>query len=484
MPARLFWWVYVASAITTIGGVCIFAYLKSVMQAACASDNSQSGLSANPSQAITASLAWAATAAAANAAFLVFRSRAKQGLALVVAICAKWQPAYFLLVSIERIVFLSMMVASEVKDQSVGSCGFSLHQHGQILATELLMPVALLLFSLSAICCDCDPDFTPTMRRGAYCASTACFILDMMCSIVWGFGAKTDQDNLSFGPFRFVLTNQMASCVVSQVVVLLHFLYVSCRSRGGRGWAYASLRFELVKQYNMGALMNEPSCSPMAQQMPSSNSALEGMQGAGVQAQAHSNAFSRLRHRFLRFQRQRLQASQVFTIPCVESDSNLSTELAASEMQLVRPLFRIKFPGVMVRFAELHGNLYICVVFIVAIVSLGLYQVELTGTASLVLNSVVIYGLLGFFSCKRHNIDSVAAKHVSTSFRFVCICLFLLVIVALAVRASYLRQRSPQNVFTVVVTMLAFMLCLFIDCSPNLPTTVQTAISVSSGIQF
>jgi len=478
MPFRRFWWAYVASAIITASGVCIFAFLKSLMHAACTSDVAQQSLSNNQSQVITASLAWAATAAAANAAFLVFRSRAKQGLALVVAICAKWQAAYFLLVSIEKIVFVAVIVAGEVKDQSAGSCGFSLHQHGQILATEVLMPIALLLFSLSAICCDYDPDFTPAMRRGAYCASAACLVLDMMCSFVWGFSTKTDRGNLSFGPFKFLLANQMVSCVTSQVIVLSHMLYVSCRSRGGRGWAYASLRFELVKQDNMGALMNEPSCSPMAQQMPISNDALEGMQGAGVQAQAHSNAFSRLRHRFLRFQRQRLQASQVFTIPCVEGNSNLSTELAASEMQLVRPLFRIKFPGVMVRFAESHASLYAYVLLIVVLASLTCSLLERTGAATMVLDIILLYCCTGFFSCKRHNIDSVAAKHVSTSFRFVCICLLLIFTVALEARSLYLGQRSPPNVVTVIVRILTYILCLLVDSSPNLPLTVQTAISV------
>jgi len=414
MPARLLWWVYVASAITTIGGVCIFAYLKSVMQAACASDNLQRSLSTDPSHAITASLAWAATAVAANAAFLVFRSRTKQGLAWAVAICAKWQPAYFLLVSIEKIVFVAVIVASEVRDQSAGSCGFSLHQLGQIFATEVLMPIALLLFSLSAICCDYDPDFTPAMRRGAYCASAACFVLDMICSFVWGFSTKTDRGDLSFGPFKFVLTDQMASCVTSQVVVLLHMLYVSCRSRGGRGWAYASLRFELAKQDNMGALMNEPSCSPMVLHVPSSNDALEGMQGAGVQAQTHSNAFSRLRHRFLRFQRQRLQASQVFTIPCVEDDSNLSTELAASGLQLLRPLFRMKFPGVMVRFAESHGNLYTCVVCVVGLASLASDLLERTGAATMVLEIIVLYCCAAFQDSFHANVTTSTRSPQST----------------------------------------------------------------------
>ena len=63
----------------------------------------------------------------------------------------------------------------------------------------------------------------------------------------------------------------------------------------------------------------------------------------------------------------------------------------------------------------------------------------------MVLGIIVMVGLLGFFSCKRHNIDSIAAKHVSTSFRFVCICALSLFAVAFAVRASYLGKRTPQK---------------------------------------
>ncbi len=468
---------HVASAIVTTGGVCIFAFLKSATHAACASNDSQQILSNNQSQTITASFVWAAMALVANAAILVFKSRSKQGLALAAAICAKWQPAYFLLVSIERVVFSGVMVARDVKDETAGPCGFSLHQHGQILATELLMPISLLFFSLAAICCDYDPDFTPAMRRGAYFASAACFVSDMICSFVWGFGTRTDRGNLSFGPFRFLLDNQITSCITSQVVVLLHLLYVSCRSREGRGWAYASLRFVLVKQYNMETLL-EPSCSPLVRQMSNFNGALEGVQEADVQAQAHSNLFPRLRHRFLRFQRRHLQACQVFAIPCVEGDSNLSTGLTASGLQLARPLFRIKFPGIMARFAELHVSLYFGVLLIVGLVSLACTQLEPTSTATLVLNIIVVYGLLGSLSCKRHNIDSVAAKHVSTSFRFVCICLLLLFEVTLDVHLFYIGQQSPQNVASSIVMIMVFILCLLVDCSPNLPTAVQTAISV------
>jgi len=96
----------------------------------------------------------------------------------------------------------------------------------------------------------------------------------------------------------------------------------------------------------------------------------------------------------------------------------------------------------------------------------------------LVLNVIVMVGLLGFLSCKRHNIDSVAAKHVSTSFRFVCICLLILLYAALEVRLLYLGQRSLQRVAALIVMFMIFILCLLIDCSPNLRTTVQTAVSV------
>jgi hypothetical protein len=476
MPFRLFWWAHVATAITTTGGVCFLAFLKSMVQAACASDSgslnqtaasvsdlrdhvaanatdSQQSLSSNHSQAITASLAWAAAAVVANAAILMIKSSAKQRLAVAAAICAKWQPVYFLMVSIERIVFLAVMIAADVKDPSAGSCA-------EILATSLLMTVALLLFSLSAICCDYDPNFTPAMRRGAYCASFVCFLLDLMCSFFLGSRLKTDP--FCVGHFCFNIANQITSCITSQVVILLHLLYISCQSREGRGWAYESLRFELVSS--------------------SSNGALEGIQCQEVQAQVRSNAFSRLRDRVLRFRTQRLRMSKVFAIPCVHSDSNLTTGFTASGLELARPLFRIKFPNFIIRYAELHGNRYVCLVAIVGLVSFVCNFTEKSHYAVLVFITIVFYGILGFFSCKRHNIDSVAAKHVATSFRFAVICFLLLFLFALEVRLAIRGQQSPQSVTAYTVMMLGFILCLLVDCSPNLSTIAQTAISVRSCI--
>jgi hypothetical protein len=62
------------------------------------------------------------------------------------------------------------MVAAHVNDPAAGSCALPFYQHVRILAAELMMAVVLLLFSLSAMSCDYDSDFTPVMRRGAYLA--------------------------------------------------------------------------------------------------------------------------------------------------------------------------------------------------------------------------------------------------------------------------------------------------------------------------
>ncbi len=478
----LIWWAYVASAVTTIGSVCFFAFLRSLAHDVCAGDVSQQSSSNSQGHAIAASLAWAAAAAVANAGFLSFRSRDKQGLALLAALCAKWKTAYFLMVSIERIVVTAVMVAARVNDHSAVSCALT-YQLGQILATELLMAVALLLFSLSAICCDYDPDFTPAMRRGAYSATAVCFVLDMIFSLIWGsFRTKTDQGYLFIGPFTFILLDQITSCVASQLLVLLHLLYVSCRCRGGRGWVFASLRFELVKKHNIGTLLDETtSGSRMMSQMSSSSGALQHTESVQGPVQARLHVFSQLRHRLLQFRMQRMQTCQVFAIPCEECASNLSEMPVASGLEVARPLFRIKlFPDIIVRSAELYGNFYVCVVSIITLVSLVCTQIERTGTATLVLNCFAFYGLLGFFSCRRHNIDSVAAKHVATSFRFVCICMVLLFYVALEVRKACLAQQSPEFVVAVIIINMGFLLCLVADCSPNLPTIAQTAISVRS----
>jgi hypothetical protein len=164
----------------------------------------------------------------------------------------------------------------------------------------------------------------------------------------------------------------------------------------------------------------------------------------------------------------------------VESDCNLSTGLVSSELQLTRPLFRMNwiFPNVMLRFADLHGNLYFFFLFVISIASCVASELLQQDTATLVLNIILFYCVLGFFSCKRHNFDSVAAKHVAMSFKFMCIVLLFLLYVALQVRLACLGKISPQTPCAVLVFALICLLCLLGDCSPILSAMAQSSISV------
>ena len=171
-----------------------------------------------------------------------------------------------------------------------------------------------------------------------------------------------------------------------------------------------------------------------------------------------------------------MQESRVFAIPCAESDCNL----VSSERHLTRPLFRIQwfFPNAMIRFADLHENLYRLLLFSIVIASFVASQLQPADTATFVLNLILFYCMLGFLSCKRHNFDSVAAKHVATSFKFVCILLLFLFYFALTVRLAFLGNRSPQSACATLVFALILLLCLLGDCSPNLSMMSQSLISV------
>ena len=54
--------------------------------------------------------------------------------------------------------------------------------------------------------------------------------------------------------------------------------------------------------------------------------------------------------------------------------------------------------------------------------------------------------------------------------------------IALSVRRTYLGQHSPQHLVALIIIFVTFSLCLLVDCSPNLPAAVQTAISVHQSI--
>lgn len=87
------------------------------------------------------------------------------------------------------------------------------------------------------------------------------------------------------------------------------------------------------------------------------------------------------------------------------------------------------------------------------------------------------------FSCKRHNLDKVAAKYVASSFRFVVCVVFLAAFVALDARAAYLGKLSQWQAAAVAVLTLPFLVSALADCSPRLSAFSQICISVGLELQ-
>jgi hypothetical protein len=186
---------------------------------------------------------------------------------------------------------------------------------------------AVLMAALSAMCCDREAQLPPALRRCAYGVLALVLLLDAIGSVVWGNPLASDVSFSVTENFSVLLDNQLTSSIASQVVLALHFVYVSCRSGRGRGWAYASLRFEL-DECGKSMLMSMPivatmtgsgmesgaAASAATPMLASDASARAELQNAGA---ARWKALSRLRQRWLQFQQRQVSRCRVFVVPCV-----------------------------------------------------------------------------------------------------------------------------------------------------------------------
>jgi hypothetical protein len=103
---------------------------------------------------------------------------------------------------------------------------------------------------------------------------------------------------------------------------------------------------------------------------------------------------------------------------------------------------------------------------------------DIGGILSVVLNASVVFGLIGFMSCKSQNIDKFAAKHVATSFRYIYCVLLYSCWVALDAREAILGIRSFWPVVSRFIGSLCFFLSLLWDCSTRLSAVLQFLLSV------
>jgi hypothetical protein len=424
-------------------------------------------------------LVCSALAFSANFAFFIFKSRSKRGFSLLRVLFSKWQPIYFIIVCMERIVFSALSIRDHIKHDRLGTCVLSFEAENQIFAAVFLWNIINFLMGVLIFCCDLDSSFTPTLRRWLYGFFAMCSMSDAIASYVWG-NALATEDQISVGTFQFVLGTQITSCTSSQVVISLQLLYVSFRSQNGLAWKYSSLRFQLDTSgaaVQISSTLRTPlltdghdfSAPAAALHAPDSPSELRN------RPESSASLLLRLHQRWLSFQNLQLSRSGVFVIPCVQNGGLGVPELS-------RPLFRLNFLKPLHRLADAYPNWYILANASLMLGSFGLSFLSYYGQGVEILVAVMNFAVfifaVGYFSSKHHNLDRVAAKHVVLSFRFVFCVVLSLIWLSLFFRLAYLGTISFWIWVGILAIVPLLFLCLLLDCSPKVSVFVQICISV------
>ncbi len=300
----------------------------------------------------------------------------------------------------------------------------------------------------------------------------------------------SDLKPFSFVNVDFKLGSQLTSCIISQAVIALHFLYVSCRSLRGRGWAYASLRFELDQRGSLLSMLMLPTTADCRKDGRAASaatpiSALE--QSAPAESQragaAGGSVLSQLRARWLGLQQRRVSRCRVFVVPCV-AVRDAGGGGGGGRFAVARPVFDMRWLRPLQRLADAHPRFYIgfgLYILGVPCISCAIIfsnQTESRGISTLVLNMLLCIMMLGFLSSKRYGLDRVAARHVALSFRFAVIVALLATDVALTARRVFTIGEHPTVAVSRAFGELLFCLCVLLDCSPHLPPLAQIFLSV------
>jgi hypothetical protein len=477
MPLALpFRAVFAASAVALSCCTSLLALLKSVLRADCSAPYT-GGSSLRP--VAISCIVTAALSLAASAAHLV-KSRAWSHAA---AVCSKWQPVYFLFVSVQRLVLTAVVAYAA----SAGPCS----EHASTVhAVSLMSSCAVLMAALVAMCCDWEAQLPPALRRCTYGLLALVVLLDWTGSVVWG---NPLAGNASFSvteSFSILLDNQLTSSIASQVVLALHFVYVSCRSRRGRGWSYASLRFELDECGRSMSMRGLPKSRSSGVESGTAAPMLGSDVSARAQLQpaeaARWRALSRLRQRWLQFQQRQVSRCRVFVIPCVAVlDAGGG---GAAGFALARPAFDLRWLRPLQRLADAHPLCYVALGFVflgvpsVVCAIVFTVQSRARGASNLVFNFFICIMMLGFLSSKRNGLDRVAVKHVAQSFRIAIFFALFAAEVALNIRQVYKFDMHPTEVVASALARLIFCMCIVLDCSPHLSSSAQVLFSVNARV--
>jgi hypothetical protein len=280
------------------------------------------------------------------------------------------------------------------------------------------------------------------------------------------------------------MDNLITSCTTSQAVIALHFLFVSCRSSNGCGWAYSPLKFVLDE--GVAALLSESRLpvmisTPIAEHTPTATASVP-MLTAIDSPVVTSGTLSWLRNLWLQFQQRQFSRCHAFVIPCiVKHDTRCGSII---EVLPARPFFDQRFLVTLRNLADAHPKCFLsCGVCFLGFPSIScsifLNSGPVKGSILIVLNCGMLIMTLAFFASKRHGLDSQAFKCVTSSFRFATCVALLFMLLPLVARDATIGLIHPTQVVATAFVLLFFvLLCASCDCCPQLSAFSQFLFSV------
>jgi hypothetical protein len=159
LPFRV---VFVASAATLAGSVSLLTLLKSVLRSECSVPGGS-----NLCPVAIACVVAAALCLVASAAY--FGKSQAWVWTQAAAMCSKWQPVYFVIVSVQRLVLTAIVAYAAVTGSGrAGSCSLESEYESAVHAVSLMWSCAVLMAALSAMCGDREAQLSPALRRCAY----------------------------------------------------------------------------------------------------------------------------------------------------------------------------------------------------------------------------------------------------------------------------------------------------------------------------
>ena len=414
---------------------------------------------------------------------ILFHIQANGGRAST--IFAKWQSAYFVIVSFQKLMLdATVAIASEIDEQVAfgQSSGCPMNDavfdlQAQSYAISLIWDVAVLVTGILTMSCDLNATVSPTLRRWTYVFFALSLLIDVVGSVLWG-NLVASRVSVSFGTVRFVMENQITACIFSQAVLAWHFVFTSLRSRRGRGWAYAPLKFELLHSRQFTATQATHVADDATTTAPPTAAAISESK------EPISNAFALFVRRWQQWQKRLAARCRVFSVPCTAKNGVGKDE---AEFVISRPLFDLRLLRPLQRLADINATFYIafgCMFLGVPSIACNFFVFGRNkGIGNTVLNSLISVLLFGLLSSKQYGVDRFAVKHIVWSFRFAVFAALLLgEFVVYTMSASYHGTRHPTEAAGAYLRILCFFQCMLLDCCPHLPFSSQILITVTARI--